>query len=359
MKQLSSLICLGVILLAGCSAEFMKQREQNALESGLVSDQPSITWVGVTTFLVDDGRSQVLFDGFFSRPDKISAGIAPDLERIQGSLEQLEVRSSGCTQTIQKCPTEDHTGLELIIPFHGHFDHALDSPAISSITGATLVSDNSVESINFATRQFLGDRFPPTKVVPVEAVPQIFKSEGLKVGGISVRLFETPHVHSIASKFASGVTEKELSFPARVTSLKEGKSFSALVTHKDAEILIVPSAGSITDEFTSQKVSASTVILGIGLAGWKSKDELEFLWLNAVKRVGACKVTLVHWDNASGSISKEGPALRPLWFFQLDRTWRILSRLAERDGVQIVNLPVSEPVSLTALGPASCQSASN
>lgn len=182
----------------------------------------------------------------------------------------------------------------MVITLHGHFDHALDSSAVSSITGATLVSDSSVQSINSATQQLFGDQLPPSKVVPVNSVLQIFTSEGIEVGSISVRLFETPHIHSFASKFASGVTDLELTFPARVSSLEEGRGFSALVRHRNAEILIVPSAGRITVEFSDEKISASAVILGIGLAGWKSKYELEQLWINAVKRVGACTVALVH-----------------------------------------------------------------
>jgi len=171
---------------------------------------------------------------------------------------------------------------------------------------------------------------------------------------MSIRLFETPHIHSVASYFAEGVTDEELTFPASVTALKEGRSFSALVSHEDANILIVPSAGDIENEFVSEGVTASTVILGIGLAGWKSEDELEQLWTNAVKLVGACKVALVHWDDASGAVSIEGQSLQPLWFFQLDRTLRIFSRLALRDTVEIIHLPVAKQVSLTSLGAGSC-----
>lgn len=78
-NTLPSLICLGVMILAGCSDEFWAQREQKTLTGRLVSEEPTITWAGVTNFLIDDARSQVLFDGFFSRPDRLSAGLLPIL----------------------------------------------------------------------------------------------------------------------------------------------------------------------------------------------------------------------------------------------------------------------------------------
>lgn len=88
---LASLICLDAVTLAGCSNEFQTKREQNTLTAGTAFEEATINWAGMPTFLIDDGRSQELFDGFFSRPDRLKGGVGPDLERIQGSLAQLGV----------------------------------------------------------------------------------------------------------------------------------------------------------------------------------------------------------------------------------------------------------------------------
>ena len=43
----------------------------------------TITWYGVATLLFDDGETQVLIDGFFSRPSRDAPFIFPNVEQIE------------------------------------------------------------------------------------------------------------------------------------------------------------------------------------------------------------------------------------------------------------------------------------
>ena len=66
----------------------------------------SVTFLGVATLLLDDGETQLMTDGFFSRPGVLSVGlrrIAPDPERIAACLAAPARpgcgRSRPCTAT--------------------------------------------------------------------------------------------------------------------------------------------------------------------------------------------------------------------------------------------------------------------
>jgi hypothetical protein len=58
-----------------------------------------VTFLGVTTLLLDDGDTAVLTDGFFSRPSLLKVGFArlsPDRTRIHAAMPR--VRGNRCTR---------------------------------------------------------------------------------------------------------------------------------------------------------------------------------------------------------------------------------------------------------------------
>ena len=77
----------------------------------------SVTWLGVSTLLLDDGESAIMTDGFFSRPGLIDVGvgrIAPSAPRVDGCLARAGVDR-----------------LAAVLPVHTHYDHALDSALVA------------------------------------------------------------------------------------------------------------------------------------------------------------------------------------------------------------------------------------
>ena len=52
----------------------------------------TVIWFGVTTLLIDDGVTQILIDGYFSRPSLLDIAlermIEPDLAAIEGMLSR-------------------------------------------------------------------------------------------------------------------------------------------------------------------------------------------------------------------------------------------------------------------------------
>ena len=127
----------------------------------------TVTWLGVSTLLLDDGESAVLTDGFFSRPSLARVGlgrIAPSPPRIDGCLARLGLRR-----------------LDAVLPVHSHFDHVLDSAVVAERTGAMLVGGESTANVG------RGHGLPDDRIVL--AVP----GEPLPFGAFDVTLIESHH----------------------------------------------------------------------------------------------------------------------------------------------------------------------
>ena len=93
----------------------------------------SVTFLGVSTLLLDDGTSALMTDGFFSRPGlgRVALGtIAPEIERIDACLPRAGIDR-----------------LEAVLPVHSHFDHVMDSAVVAARTGATLVGGASTANV--------------------------------------------------------------------------------------------------------------------------------------------------------------------------------------------------------------------
>ncbi len=92
-----------------------------------------VTFLGVSTLLLDDGEHAVMTDGFFSRPGLLRVALrrlAPDARRIDAALSRAGVDR-----------------LAALAPVHTHYDHALDSAAVADRTGAVLLGGASAAQI--------------------------------------------------------------------------------------------------------------------------------------------------------------------------------------------------------------------
>lgn len=98
------------------------------------SESPlTVTWMGVSTLLVDDGTTALLTDGFFSRPNLIEVGarkLRPSPSRIDAALARAGIDR-----------------LEAVLPVHTHYDHAMDSAAVAQRTGARVIGGRSAANI--------------------------------------------------------------------------------------------------------------------------------------------------------------------------------------------------------------------
>ena len=265
----------------------------------------TVTWAGVTTLLIDDGASAVMTDGFFSRPSLLEVGLrrlSPSTPRIDGCLSRLGVHR-----------------LEAVLPVHTHFDHAMDSAMVAERTGAKVVGGTSAVAVG------RGASLPDERLVAVTPGAPI------TLGAYDVTLVEGHHCPP--DRFP-GVIGEPVVPPVKVSAYKCGEAWSTLVHHRpsDRRLLIVGSAGFVRGALVGRR--AEVVYLGVGQLGLQPEEYLIDYWTETVRTVGARRVVLIHWDDFFRPLHKSLRAL-PYAGDDLDVSMRVLSRLAEEDGIPL------------------------
>jgi L-ascorbate metabolism protein UlaG (beta-lactamase superfamily) len=265
----------------------------------------SITWMGVSTLLVDDGSSALLTDGFFSRPsllDVATRKISPSVTRIDEALNRAGI-----------------TRLDAVLPVHTHYDHALDSAVVAGRTGATLVGGESAANIA------RGQGLPEDRIVVAEP------GADLTLGSFDVRLIESEHCPP--DRFSGTITEPVVS-PAKASAYRCGEAWSTWIQHRPSgrRLLIQGSAGYAAGALAG--VAAEVAYLGVGQLGARTIEYIEQYWTETVRTVGARQVVLIHWDDFFRPLTEPLRAL-PFAADDLDVTMGVFAALAEQDGVAL------------------------
>lgn len=265
----------------------------------------TVTWLGVSTLLVDDGESAVMTDGFFSRPSMMEVGLrrlTPSAARITDCLTRAQVG-----------------GLTAVLPVHTHFDHALDSAVVAELTGARVVGGESAANIA------RGHGLSEDRIVVARP------GNEMDFGPYAVTLIESQHCPP--DRFP-GVITAPVAVPARASAFRCGEAWSTLIAHRPSgrRLLIQGSAGFRPAALRGR--AAEVAYLGVGQLGLQSPSYIEQYWKETVRTVGARRVVLIHWDDFFRPLSARVRAL-PYAADDLDLTLRVLGRLAADDGVAL------------------------
>lgn len=264
----------------------------------------SVTFLGVSTLLLDDGTSAVMTDGFFSRPPLVSVGvrrIAPDTARIDAALARAGVAS-----------------LDAVVPVHTHYDHAMDSPEVALRTGADLIGGPSAVQIA------AGSALPPERVREVAA------GDVVTCGAWTLRFAESDHCPP--DRYPGAVTTPVVP-PVRARAYRCGDAWSIVATHTSGRtVLLQGSAGYVENSLAG--LSAEVAYLGIGQLGIHDEAYVEAYWEHTVRAVGARTVVLTHWDDFFRGLDQPLRAL-PYAGDDLHASMRVIDRLAEADGVRV------------------------
>ena len=269
----------------------------------------SVTFLGVSTLLFDDGASAILTDGFFSRPSLAQVALrrlTPDERRIDACLRRAGVH-----------------GLEAVLPVHSHFDHALDSAVVAERTGALLVGGESTANIG------RGHGLPEERIVM--GTP----GQELSLGAYSVTMIESHHCPP--DRYPGSISEP-VRPPARASAYRCGEAWSMLVEHTSGRTALVQgSAGYIENALAGRR--ADVAYLGVGQLGLQSEDYLTTYWNETVRTVGARRAVLIHWDDFFRPLpmtdADPPPRALPYAGDDLDATMRVFTRLADEDGVAL------------------------
>lgn len=281
----------------------------------------TVTWLGVTTLLFDDGETRLLTDGFFSRPGVVDLAldrsVAPDLEAIERAL-----RAAGIS------------GLAAVMTVHSHFDHAMDTAEVARRTGAVVIG--SASTANLAR----GARLPEERIVD-------FTDGGSRSFGLfTVTFIPSRHMPLDADGTPPfpGTIDSPLVPPAPISAWLEGGSYSIVIAHPRGTALVQGSAGYV--EGSLDGVQADAALLGIAGLARLGRDYTETYWREIVGRTGARRVLPIHHDDFTRPYGEVLPF--PRIVDDLDTSVGWLTDLAARtkDPVAIELLPWGVPIRL-------------
>ncbi len=267
----------------------------------------SVTFLGVSTLLIDDGSTPIMTDGFFSRPSLLRSALgklSPDESRIDAALQRAGV-----------------TELAAVLPVHTHYDHAMDSAVVADRTGAVLLGGQSAAWIG------RGQGLTEDRIVVATS------GEQLTVGDFTVTLIESDHCPP--DRFPGRIEEAVVP-PVRSTAYKCGEAWSIVLEHPSGRsALIQGSAGFVAGSLAGRR--ADVAYLGVGQLGVQSEEYIRTYWAETVEAVGASTVVLTHWDDFFAPLDQPLRAL-PFAGDDLDVTMRVLDELARAGGIE-VHLP--------------------
>ena len=291
------------------------------------SDSVTVTWFGVSTLLFDDGNTQILIDGFISRPT------------LSDILLQRPVDSDAAM--INYALNEYRLGrLAAIIPVHSHFDHAMDIGAIANRSSASILGSESTAQIA------RGAGVPEDQIVVVSSGAEY------SFGDFSVKLIESVHgpIGWRGQIPVAGSIDEPLVPPAPVMAWRAGRSYSIVISHPLGTTIVQGSAGFI--EGALDEVHADVVMLGVALLESLGRDYAQGYWQALVTATGAKFVFPIHFDDYTrpyGEIQLmpkvlDNFAITVQWFEEFTAAWDVDTQLfMPVFGQPIVLYPAASP----------------
>lgn len=322
------LVTISLVLISGCSTWSPPEDAYYHHKDNAINSDISVRFMGVSTFLITDGKSHILIDGFFSRQsrwDYCKNGVKSDESKVRTQLKKMNIPH-----------------LDALFTSHAHFDHILDVPIVLKLFNTKPLVKGKNSTVFFGTQssveyvskkwdeEFTND--DKSKIHP--SFITLKDNNSYHIGNFQLTTIETPHVDK---KFPVNFGEKLLTCFRGDSNLSEGyPNYSFLISLKTEDrdkqktegelkqptILIIPSANTSEDDLN--EVNADIVFLGIGLL---KPENVEDYWNKTVSKVNASIVVPIHWDDLYKSLD-EPLESGPNFFLKTDKVIRELERLA-------------------------------
>lgn len=342
--------------LSSCSHKFIAEARSNQLPKSESPIHPvKVTFSGISTFLITDGDTQIVIDGYYSRAaHHLLFPIQPDITQIKNAAKQLELEPFSCNGQrdimVKACQSASaHRGLSWVIPLHSHYDHGMDSAIVAGMHGAGLVADKSIQHTLGASKKFLEEKSMPLQWenISIEGgiEPDTVETFSFKSGAFKITLIKTPHLKTPIHRIFKEVTAEDFSFPSTIRHMGEGTPISVLIQREGWSLLIIGSAGDVAPALRDAGIEAQVVFFGIGGLGLKGK-EIRADRLNSVLELTkAQRIIPIHWDSHGQQLFDKVPVpfgleLDPFAVDRLDATLRTLQKLETSHPVDVVFPPL-------------------
>lgn len=268
-----SVILLGSAGLAGQSGgleqyrNYFLKHDDAEPKNGAVK----VTYLGTATLLFDDGETQLMIDGFFSRPTllKVARGrLETDTKVVDAALKKAGVER-----------------LKAVFVAHSHYDHALDAPYVAMKTKAKL--HGSASTLNIGRGAGLAN----------EQMVLFEPGKEIAIGKFTVTVLKGKHSPPLKglNDDLDQTIDKPLKQPASSRDYKEGGSFDFLIRHGDGSALVQASAQYI--EGALDRVRADVYFLGTATLGQQTKKFQDTFYDETIKKVQPRLVVPIHWDS--------------------------------------------------------------
>jgi len=244
--------------------------------SQLKENQLKVIFFGVSTLLFDDGETQILIDGFFSRPSLWQA---------------LVTKIESDTVAIDKMVIDYKMDrVKAIFVTHSHYDHAFDVAYTTKRTGATLYG--SVSTLNIGR----GGNVREEKLTLFQPY------QNVQLGQFTVQVIPSKHSPNNALKDDGVVIEKPLGQPSKMKVYSEGGSFDFYIKHSGHSIYVKPSPNYIEGALDSLK--ADVVLMGIATVAKQEKSWQNKFYEQTVGKLKPALVIPLHWDDFFHPVSE-------------------------------------------------------
>jgi L-ascorbate metabolism protein UlaG (beta-lactamase superfamily) len=324
------IILLAIVIVATAIALWRDRPDIHALDwpapteaHASTSDQVTVTWLGVTTLLFDDGETQLLIDGFISRPSLgdilLKRPVTNDVPTINYAMNEYRMRR-----------------LAAIIPVHSHFDHAMDVGAIANRSSASVLGSDSTHAIARGAG------------VPEDQLTSVDIGQRYEFGGFGVTLLPSNHapVGWSGAVPYPGTIDAPLAMPQAVSTMREGGSYTIIIDHAQGTAIVQGSAGF--PDSALEDITADVVFLSVGGLETLGRDYVEQYWQAMVTSTGVRTVYPIHFDDFTRPFGDIVAA--PRFLGDLDTTVEWFNALRDRWDTDVkLALPAfGEPVAIYA-----------
>jgi len=243
-----------------------------ALASAANADAVTVTWLGVSTLLFDDGETQILIDGFFSRPSLsdivLRRPVDNDAATINYAMNEFRMRR-----------------LAAIIPVHSHFDHAMDVGAVANRSSASILGSASTAQVARGAG------------VPEDQITVVKVATSFEFGNFRVTMRPTGHapIGWRGSVPLAGVIDAPLTMPQPISAWRMGGGYTIIIEHPQGTALVQGSAAY--KKYELQDIAADVVFLGVGQLDSLGRKYAELYWQHTVTTTGSHSVYPIHFDD--------------------------------------------------------------
>ena len=314
MKAFLLLLCCTIIgyIFIPFSVNVKKEYANYFLPQKEISkDRLRVTFLGVSSLLIQDKKNSILIDGFLTRPNLFKLLFSPlqsDETLIQNILLRHNIKD-----------------IDAIITLHSHHDHAMDTAVVAKKTNAIMIGSKSsyhiAKAYNLPHNQF--------KVIEGKSI--------LGIGDFIITIVPSKHTHmgSVIGKLV-GLDEhitKDHQKREYLDAYKEGGTYAVHIKHPDHSLFI--NGSTAYDAKHTQGLKANTVFLGIAKLGKHVPSFQEAYYKAVVEKLDATTVVPIHWDNFTKGFDKPISSL-PLFFDDFDASMNFLIEKSKKNNTRLL-----------------------